>query len=364
MTQGVVVNTTPLYTVSPDLRALGKLNGQNFPPGTIVVQKMQKGPKSNLGASLTYAFPLELSDYATPLKGEHVWLYSSPDGSGRPTNRWYYSKIVNVHNTLNTNSLPDIYDLTVQPSNISSYQQGGIRMVTGEAPQLEYISHTEREVAPLQPYEGDRLISSRYGSAIRFSSNINKGQSNYFKSNPPWKGSGTNSPIMMLTSGLANSNEFYTIEKPDEDKSYIYIASDQSITMTTAQQKIGTARSPSNYTNGQIIIGSDRLFFNARRDDITLVSKSTVNIATSNWAADMDKFFTQVERIQEQLTKLTAQVSTLSSALVASSAADIIPGIIPGALILNPVANSITSQVGTISTELSNISTTLASLKQ
>jgi hypothetical protein len=134
--------------------------------------------------------------------------------------------------------------------------------------------------------------------------------------------------------------------------------------MTPAQQKIGTAQSPSNYNNGQIIIGSDRLFFNARRNDITLVSKSTVNIATSNWAADMDKFFTQVERMQEQLTKLTAQVSTLSSVLVASSAADIIPGIIPGALILNPVANSITSQVGTISTELSNISTTLASLKQ
>jgi hypothetical protein len=313
MTQGVVVNTTPLYNISPDLRPLGKLNGQDFPPGTIVVQKMQKGPKSTLGASLTYAFPLELSDYATPLLGEHVWLYSSPDGSGRPTNRWYYSKIVNIHNTLNTNSLPDIYDLTADSSNVSKYQQGAIYIQTGEAPTPEYISHTEQAIAPLQPYEGDRLISSRYGSAIRFSSNINKGQSAYFKSTMPWKGSGTNSPIIMLTSGLAKSDEFYTIEKPDEDKSFIYLASDQSITMTAAQQKIGTAQSPSNYSNGQIIIGSDRLFLNARRDDISLVSKTTVNVATPAWAMDMDKFFTIVESLTQELVNLAQGTATFAT---------------------------------------------------
>ena len=311
--QGVVVNTDLLYNVSPDMRPLGRLNGQDLPPGTILVQRIQMGSRSNTGRTLTYAFPLELSDYATPLKGEHVWLYNAPDGSGRPSRRWYYSKIVNVHNTLNTNSLPDIYDLTVQPSNISSYQQGGIRLQTGEAPEPEYISHTEQEIVPLQPYEGDRLISSRYGSAIRFSSNINKGQSAYFKSTMPWKGSGTNSPIIMLTSGLAKSNEFYTIEKPDEDKSFIYLASDQSITMTAAQQKIGTAQSPSNYSNGQIIIGSDRLFLNARRDDISLVSKTTVNVATPAWAMDMDKFFTIVESLTQELVNLAQGTATFAT---------------------------------------------------
>lgn len=313
MAQGVVVNTTPLYNISPDLRPIGKLNGQNFPPGTIVVRRAQKGSKSNTGASLTYAFPLELSDYATPLVGEHVWLYSSPDGTGRPTNRWYYSKIVNIHNTLNTNSLPDIYDLSVQPSNNSKYQQGSIYTRTGEAPQPEYISHTEQEIAPLQPYEGDRLISSRYGSAIRFSSNINKGQSKYFKSTTPWKGSGTNSPIIMLTSGLAKSTDFYTIENPNEDKSYIYLASDQSITMSPAQAKIGTAQPPANYNNGQIVIGSDRLFFNARRDDISLVSKTTVNVATPAWAIDMDKFFTIIESLTQELVNLAQGSATFAT---------------------------------------------------
>ena len=311
--QGVVVNTAPLYNVTPDTRPLGKLNGVDLPPGAILVQRIQAGSKSNIGRALTYAFPLELSDYATPLKGEHVWLYNAPDGSGRASRRWYYSKIVNVHNTLNTNSLPDIYDLVVDDSSISKYQQGGIRMITGEEAAPQYISHTEQAVTPLQPYEGDRLISSRYGGAIRFSSNINMGQSNYFKSNMPWKGSGTNSPIIMLTSGLAKSDEFYTIEKPDEDKSYIYLASDQSITMTPAQQKIGTAQSPSNYSNGQIIIGSDRLFLNARRDDISLVSKTTVNVATPAWAMDMDKFFTIVESLTQELVNLAQGTATFAT---------------------------------------------------
>ena len=60
--QGVVVNTDLLYNVSPDMRPLGRLNGQDLPPGTILVQRIQMGSRSNTGRTLTYAFPLELSD--------------------------------------------------------------------------------------------------------------------------------------------------------------------------------------------------------------------------------------------------------------------------------------------------------------
>jgi hypothetical protein len=308
-----------------------------------------------------YAIPLDLSDYSVPLTGEIVLVTEAADANGGK--RFYYSKPFNIHSTLNTNSAPNYFTFNQSEVSSNTYNLSPIKSRTAVgAP--KYISHTEQPIAMLQPYDGDKIISSRYGSNIRFSSNINKGQSTYFVSNTPWKGSGTNSPIIMLTAGLAKSTNFYTIENPDVDKSYIYLASDQSIAMSPAQQKIGTARAPSTYSDGQIVIGSDRLFFNARLDDITLVSKSTVNIATSNWAADMDKFFTQVDQLQQQLTKLTAQVSALSTALVASSTADSVTGIIPGALILNPAANSVNTQVSSISAELGNISTILASLKQ
>ena len=57
--QGVVVNTDLLYNVTPDMRPLGRLNGQDLPPGTILVQRIQMGSRSNTGRTLTYAFPLE-----------------------------------------------------------------------------------------------------------------------------------------------------------------------------------------------------------------------------------------------------------------------------------------------------------------
>ena len=68
-----------------------------------------------------------------------------------------------------------------------------------------------------------------------------------------------------------------------------------------------------NYNNGQIVIGSDRLFFNARRDDISLVSKTTVNVATPAWAIDMDKFFTIIESLTQELVNLAQGSATFAT---------------------------------------------------
>ena len=50
-----------------------------------------------------------------------------------------------------------------------------------------------------------------------------------------------------------------------------------------------------DYKNGQVIIGSDRLVFDARKDELVLISKKDVKIATPNWQTDMNEFFTQIE---------------------------------------------------------------------
>ena len=301
-TIGRVIDPKIAYVPSTDK------NGNALPAGAIKVRS-----KSLSGAQQPfdlYAFPLDLSDISLPLMDELVLITSGPDDSGGT--RFYYSKIFNIHNTINSNSIPNYFTFEQLVTSADTYNSLPIKTRANIAAPL-YISHIDQNIPILQPYEGDRLISSRYGSTIRFSSNINKGQSRYFKSTTPWKGSGTNSPIIMLTTGLAKSTDFYTIEKPDEDKSYIYLASDQSITMTAAQQKIGTAQPPSNYSNGQIIIGSDRLFFNARRDDISLVSKTTVNVATPTWAMDMDKFFTIVESLTQELVNLAQGTATFAT---------------------------------------------------
>ena len=71
-----------------------------------------------------------------------------------------------------------------------------------------------------------------------------------------------------------------------------------------AQDKIGAGVLKMNqYTKSQVIIGSDRLIFNARQDEIVLVSEKDVKIATPAWQTDMDEFFTQMLKLIEEVIK-------------------------------------------------------------
>jgi len=349
-----VIDTTFSYAPFKD-----EVTGVEYPQGTIKVRS--RGMVNSLAPVDLYAMPLDLTDITTPLKGELVVIHSNQMASVS-TIKLFYTKILNFHNTINTNSVPQFNAFRQITAGVANYNATGISS-NGPVQTPEYLSHIEQDIRPLQPYEGDRLISSRYGSAIRFSSNITKGSSNYFVSTPPWKGNKTNNPILMFTAGLTDSTEYYNIEKPDTDKSLLYLTTDQNISITPAQLRIGNGIKPATYSNAQAILSSDHIFLNSRRDDITLVSKSTVNIATPSWAVDMDKFFTQVESIQTQLTNLTSQVATLTSALSAGATADIALGI-PGAVILSPVATSAIGNLSNITAELANITATLATLKQ
>lgn len=354
LTLGEVIDTTFSYAPFTN-----KDTGAEYPQGTVKVRS--KGQTNSRQPVDVYAMPLDLTDIVTPLKGEMVTLHRQPSDTG-PSTKLYYSKIVNIHNTVNTNSIPNVHAFQQITQGAANYASTGM-LSNGPTVTPAYLSHIEQDIRPLQPYEGDKLISSRYGSAIRFSSNITKGNSNYFVSNPPWKGSKTNNPILMFTAGLTDSSEYYNIEKPDTDKSLLYLTTDQNISITPAQTRIGNAIKPSVYSNAQAIVSSDRIFLNSRKDDITLVGKSTVNIATPSWAVDMDKFFTQVESIQTQLTNLTVQVTTLTTALAAGATADIALGI-PGAVILSPVATSAIGNLTNITSQLANITAILATLKQ
>ena len=67
-------------------------------------------------------------------------------------------------------------------------------------------------------------------------------------------------------------------------------------TIKFSQKNVGKqVKSLNNYKNGQVIIGSDRLVFDARKDELLLISKKDVKIATPSWQTDMNEFFTQIE---------------------------------------------------------------------
>ena len=103
----------------------------------------------------------------------------------------------------------------------------------------------------------------------------------------------------------SSKSKHYAIENPDDDKSWIYLTSSQKIEkFKTAQRKLGEGVDPfSVYMKPQVIIGSDRLIFNAKKDEIVLVARKDVKIATPKWQTDMDEFFTQIHKLIQEVIK-------------------------------------------------------------
>ena len=84
----------------------------------------------------------------------------------------------------------------------------------------------------IQPYEGDILMQGRFGNSIRFGSTIDNYNTSVFNTNE-WSNVGTvGDPITIITNGQPEreySNKGFSIEDINEDKSSIWMCSNQQI---------------------------------------------------------------------------------------------------------------------------------------
>ena len=303
-----VVNNEISFKKSED-----KDTGEEYPFGCIKV-KYRTGNKS---MGVAPAYPLDPHVSNIPLFGEYVLVINLIDKNADPfikTKKLYYTNSINFFDQLNENRLIGLNNIF--PPSDDPLANG----IDKEDSPLKISDNVE--VTKLQPYQGDKLFYSRYRSAIRFSSNNTKSQDleengikrkiEYENKETPWRGDKPMSPILMLTNGYEQSEENFIIEKPDEDKSLIYLTADQEIKINSSQQKLGageTQSSAKSYKDSQVIISSDRLFLNARKDYILLSGKKSVNIATPKWQMNMNEFFTLFEDFLKEVMK-TAQASS------------------------------------------------------
>lgn len=353
---GEVIDTSMAY------KELTDPDGNIYPKGAILVRLTQADKLSTVRDLV--AIPLTPSEYEIPLVGEHV---SITTGMSVDTNidvirnRYYYSKVLNSTNNAAENIVQGFNNLTAVKSSILS---GGIRNTSTSNQRTN-----TRTLSFLQPFEGDKIFQSRYGSSIRFSTNIS--DTTKYTQSPTWSGTVRNSPILMLTNGIDSTSRNvtqYAIEDINKDLSSIYLTSNQLINLTTSQPRIAIGNINVNaYTKAQIIVNSNRIVLNAVNDSIILSSKKTVSISTPNWAADMDKMFTQIDTMNRQLVALTSQVTTLTTLLTTAATADVTVATsigLPGAGITIAGTAGILSQLSTVTSELSKITATLATLKQ
>ena len=220
----------------------------------------------DLTIPLSQAIPLNPQVQSIPLLGELIYLIDLPSpvsqaGKNKSSTavQKYYTNI-NVWNNTQQNALP-------------TSDKSSLGLTFSENPNIKV----------LLPFEGDYIIQGRQGSALRFSSTTK-----LYNDLNEWSSIGNeDSPITLITNGLKfDPKKSYYIEQINQDASSIYLTLDQQIPLQTDKRGILNQRTRPidvrDYFNSQIIMNSDRVVLNSKRDEVMIFAKTNVEINTRN----------------------------------------------------------------------------------
>jgi len=283
--------------------------------------------------TITKAYPLDVNIKRVPILGESVILMTSDSAEtagGSNTTRTYYMNSVGIQNNIHTNALPGSkatksgesdagYSKTAAGNpNASGNSDGDVDLGDG---------FEERDdVGSLQPFLGDILIEGRFGHSLRFGYSP-KGSGGTL--DPSWSASTTNDPITILSNGRGSAGSYnkFTIEDITADKSSIWLTSSQKIKLGVSNKIPSDIKSQADFDTPTIILNSDRLVLNSKTDWVVLSGAKSVAVATPGWAMDMDKMFTIIEGLIQQLSDLTSAKATYATGVgptgPATNAADV-----------------------------------------
>ena len=267
------------------------------------------------------AYPMDMSMRRIPLIGESVIIMQGASGESSPDKRnsnttYYYLNPVSIQKNPHNNALPTSKTLLSAAGAVAGYAAAaaGIPGVGGSGGGSELgAGFSERtDVGSIQPFIGDVLLEGRFGHSMRFGYTP-KGSKTSEK--PSWSSSTDNDPITILANGRKSGGSYnkFIIEDVNDDLSSIWLGSSQKIKLKTANKGIGPADSPSSYNKPQIILNSDRVLLNAKKDSVIFSAKKDIINSTKGWQMEMDKLFTLIEQLASELTDLTSAKATYST---------------------------------------------------
>jgi len=207
------------------------------------------------------ASPLDANFKKYPLVGELVFLIDGPSPASQVTSQAfqkYYVNILNLWNNIQQNS-----------------------------PSGDFLGKTFVEsvdVKNLTPFEGDVMIQGRKGSGIRFGTTVKS-----FSTENEWSSIGNDGdPITIIVNGYVTSNPSEltpNIEEINKEKSSIYMTSTQRLPLVPGaliKNPFNSSTEPRNYTDSQLILNSDRITLNSKKDEVLIFSKSNIELSTDN----------------------------------------------------------------------------------
>ena len=307
------------------------------------------------------AFPLDTNIKRIPVVGEMVKLLTGTSPSSSPDKSkpiYYYTTSTSLQKNINHNALPKGQaKLKGTGGSTDDYQaaSAGNPNASSTKPfSFEYGFEELSGLSALQPFTGDFLLEGRFGQSIRLgytpSGNTETTQS------PSWTGDST-SPITILrnTQNSSGWNKF-VIEDVNEDDTSLYMTSKQKISLSQAHP-FSLGVTPANlHGDPQVLINSERVLLNAKKDRVILAGTEDVNISTPAWKAAMDNMFTQIDEIKNELDALNNAVNSFASSGAAGNVSSP-PGVPNGPLagaggVLIGKTSTIKGKIAKITTEL------------
>lgn len=279
--------------------------------------------------TLQEAYPLSLNIKSIPIYGEQVCLISanisSVDAYSVSNKRFYFLNTVALQNNVNHNALPPLNlkkSRNTTQLNISNASIGIPTSFGGDTTYNLGDGFVELpELASIQPFLGDTIIEGRFGQSIRMGYTPDTNEST---KKPNWTSNNNSSPITIIRNGGGFSDGYnkFTIEDINTDDSSIYLTSKQKIKLSFPNNKIPIGlKSVTDYDNPQIVLNSDRVVINSKRDGVIIRGSKSVYLVTQNWKADMDVVLSQVKEIQSQVESLVDALNQFTTALNTTPAA-------------------------------------------
>ena len=287
--------------------------------GTYTIQVLLKTGSSS---QRVLALPLNINSKYIPVVGEYVIIEKGPSDyvsaakSGRT--KYYYSTPVSVQNNINNNILENTSELKGSGGLGFGAAAAGLSSAgaSGGADKKNKEFKEVVELSQLQPYAGDIIHEGRFGQSIRFGYTPEGAKSNI---KPSWTSTKSESPITIITNGRGESRGYnkFVIENINKDASSIWLTDQQTINLKLSNKVTLGVTPVSTYKSPQLILNSDRVVINSKKDSVIISGKKSVNISTKGWKADMDTMFNQLEAIVNALNSLAPQ---LAGAITAAGA--------------------------------------------
>lgn len=141
------------------------------------------------------------------------------------------------------------------------------------------------DIRPLLPFEGDRIYQGRKGNGIRFGSTVP-----LYSTISEWSRNGRpdGDPITIIVNGYVTTDtgsQSPNIEEINKEMSSVYMTSTQTLPLipgTPIINPINSSLEPKQYIFPQIILNSDRVTINSKKDEILLFSKTNIEISSNN----------------------------------------------------------------------------------